>query len=172
MYVCIEFYADPDPDVDYHEPTCHRVFFLNEHELWDLEEESILHWRREGDSWSPDGDYVQADNANDDVASTGTSDEQERQMYSMESMVAEGHQIDRLAGTTFSEEVMRAIDHLPADVQTSIADRYNIGRSVLIDEMKNAMSRALKENGGILDANLMAETLHRIEVRIRNEGGI
>lgn len=56
---------DPDPESGYDEHTEHNVTFLDEHELFDIEEGEILMWRHECDDWNEvdkyrteDGRYV------------------------------------------------------------------------------------------------------------------
>ena len=163
----LEYNVDPDPEEGFDRPTRNRVSFLNERELWDLDEECILHWRQAGEGWEPNAEPT-------DQFQPNTLEENGKSgaMYTIESLISEGRQIDALTGTTFSEEVSNAIHGMPYNLQRVIADRYSVGRRIFEDEIRHAMSRAREENGGIVDDTLMAEALKHIQHRISQEGGL
>ena len=56
---------DADTTNGYDEPEEREVTFIGEHELWDLEEEEILVWRKEGDGWECESEAEQANGTED-----------------------------------------------------------------------------------------------------------
>ena len=86
---------DPDIDSGYEEYEERTVTFLDEHELFDMEEEELMVWRVEGDSWDGKGSWenILQDYTGDDLVED--DGENVMQVASLDAFHAHGERMNR-----------------------------------------------------------------------------
>lgn len=109
---------DPDTANGYEEAEEREVTFIDEHELWDLEEGEILLWRREGDQWeglAPVPEQGEEDDGTVDIVSLCR--EEERRM--------------RLMGHDTDTDLVDMLQHLvPQERRRDVAACYRMGEEI------------------------------------------
>jgi len=146
---------DPDHSAGYPDPTEHRVTFLEEHELYDMEHDDFLAWRFEGQEWD-----AQAVDDRDDAI------DKEWEKY---------RKVAGLSQTTSAMDVWkssvgRQLEHLPPDIQQIMAEKVSRGMDIFVEELKSVIGESKDDvSERVVTTKDITDVLERFNRRI--EGG-
>ena len=140
---------DPNVEAGFPDSATHRVSFLDEHTLVDITEESLLHWRQEGEH--------------------EFKEEEDEDVVDIKNYVDKASRLEKALGVTFDESVADALEHsgLTACQQMAVAENIQNGIFMFRQELANVV--AGKGDDALVEEHEILEVIEKIQKRQKIE---